>query len=331
MKTYMPSFKNLKYANVTIKKDHHIDLFLDLGIYGITSLEAINGALTFELQVLPGTGSATTRIQRQTIYSGGAFTVYERYYNGTAFGAWVAQTGVSPIVKFVSTVAELEAAIAIQTAGQFIYLQPGEYELTKELTPIVGADGGGLIGLGNVSIVGAAAADSAIHVIAYAAGTFEYTLGGSIEVQGGADKIALKLTNGAISQKVILYVNDDVHFIDNGTGIAVSAVNTGTGAMRIYASCAPGTGWDNMLITPKNADDKFHFRGISFDEDITITAVEIAANFWFENCKVPLGAKVVGGNATEVVNIVNCYTMTGAAVTAVAANTDFPDFSPTVV
>jgi hypothetical protein len=231
----------------------------------------------------------------------------------------------------VGNVMELEAAVALQTAGQFIYLKEGEYVLTEELTPPAAADGGGLIGLGNVTITGADDADSAIHLIAYEAGTFEYTLGGSMGVEGGVDKVGLSITNAGVSQKIIVYINDDVHFIDNGTGVALSAVNTGTGAMRIYASCNLGTGWDTVNITDKNADDKWHFRGISFDTTINVTDAAVADNWWFENCKVPLAADVTGGNATEVVNIVNCYTMTGAAVTAVNASTDFPDFNPTVV
>jgi hypothetical protein len=233
---------------------------------------------------------------------------------------------------FVSTTAELEAAVAAQTAGQFIFLLPGTYVLTKALTPLYAADGGGLIGLGNVTITGAAGADDALHVIAYAGGTMEYTLGGSIEVKGGSGKIACTLTNAGVSQKVILYVQDDVHFIDNGAGVAFAASNTGTGAIRLYATCNLGTGWDTVTVTQKNADDKFHFRGISFDVDLTASATDIAANWWFENCKLAT-ALMKGGHATNVVNVVNCYTMgAGATVTAVNASTDFPNaFAPTVV
>jgi hypothetical protein len=231
---------------------------------------------------------------------------------------------------FVSTTAELEAAVAAQTAGQFIFLYPGTYVLTQALTPLYAGRGGGLIGLGDVTITGAAAADNAINVIAYAGGTMEYTLGGSMEIGGGADKIGCSLTNAGVSQKVILYVRDDVHFIDNGSGIGLAIANTGTGAVRIYATCNLGTGWDNVTVTQKNADDKFHFRGISFDEALTASATNIAANWLFDNCQIA-HAGMAGGHATNVVNVVNCWTIETTAVAAVDA-ADFPDaFNPTIV
>ena len=231
---------------------------------------------------------------------------------------------------FVNTTAELVAAVAAQTAGQFIFLMPGTYVLTGALTPLYAGRGGGLIGLGDVTITGAAGADDALHIIAYAGGTMEYTLGGSIEIEGGANKIACTLTNAGVSQKVILYVRDDVHFIDNGSGIALAAANTGTGAMRIYATVNPGTGWDTITITNKNVDDKWHFRGVSFDETLTAAAVNVADNWLFENCKIA-HAGMAGGHATNVVNVVNCYTIETTAVAAVNA-ADFPDaFNPTIL
>jgi hypothetical protein len=298
-------------------------------VYGILCGEDVNGATEFALIVLSVSDDDDFIIQKQVFSIDGNVSEYNRTFTSGAFSPWI--KGDNNGMFIVNNVTELEAAVALQAAGQFIYLKEGEYVLTEELTPPAAADGGGLIGLGNVSIVGATAADSAIHLIAYAAGTFEYTLGGSMEVGGGTDKVGLSITNAGVSQKIIVYINDDVHFIDNGTGVALSAVNTGTGAMRIYASCNLGTGWDTVNITDKNADDKWHFRGISFDTTINVTDAAVADNWWFESCKVPLAADVTGGNATEVVNIVNCYTMTGAAVTAVNATTDFPDFNPTVV
>lgn len=42
----MPSLTNLKKAVVTISKDHHIDYFLDLGIYG-AAVTAVNSGTDF--------------------------------------------------------------------------------------------------------------------------------------------------------------------------------------------------------------------------------------------------------------------------------------------
>lgn len=240
-------------------------------------------------------------------------------------------SNTSSTVIVVGDVAALEAAVAAQTAGQFIYIKPGEYNLTEELVPTILATGGGLIGMGGVEINGHDDADSAISIVATAAtSTFEYTIGGSLSAKGGTDKIGLHLTNPAISQKTILYIRDEVHFEDNGSGVAFVAANTGTGAMRVYTSCTPGTGWDTVTITNKNADDKWRFRNINFDETITVSDVNVADNWLFQGCQLP-HANVNGGNATNVLNVVNCFTIETAAVAAVDAS-DFPDdFSATIV
>ncbi len=240
-------------------------------------------------------------------------------------------SSTSSTVIVVGDVAALEAAVAAQTAGQYIFIKPGEYQLTEELVPPILATGGGLIGMGGVEILGDDDADSAISIVATAAtSTFEYTLGGLLSFKGGTDKIGLHLTNPAISQKTILYIRGEVHFEDNGSGVAFVAANTGTGAMRVYCSCTQGTGWDTVTITNKNADDKWRFRGINFDETITVAAVNIADNWLFMGCQLP-HANVNGGHATNVLNVVNCFTIETAAVAAVDAS-DFPDaFSATIV
>ncbi len=236
----------------------------------------------------------------------------------------------SPVIV-IGDVTALEAAVAAQTAGQYIQILPGSYQLTEELVPPLLASGGGLIGIGDVEILGAAAADSAISIVGTAAtSTFEYTLAGQLSFKGGADKIGLHLTNPAISQKTILYIRDEVHFEDNGSGVAFAAENTGTGAMRVYCACNEGTGWDTMTITNKNADDKWRFRGINFDETITVAVVAIADNWLFMNCQLP-HANVNGGHASNVLNVVNSYTIETSAVAVVDAS-DFPDaFSATIV
>lgn len=236
----------------------------------------------------------------------------------------------APSLPTVYTVAELEAAVAVQTAGQFIHIAPGEYVLTAQLVIPYAASGGGLIGVGDVSIIGAAAAASALSVIGYAGGTMEYKLGGSIEIKGGANKPGLILSNAAVSQKTILYVEGSVHFIDNGSGVGLAISNTGTGAIRLYATCDFGTGWDTVTVTQKNADDKFHFRGISFDVDLTASATNIAANWLFDNCQLAHAA-MKGGHANNVCNVVNCWTIETAAV-AIPDAADFPDaFAPTIM
>jgi hypothetical protein len=246
----------------------------------------------------------------------------------SALGSSSANTSAASVT--VRSVAELEAAVAAQIAGQVIFLESGEYVLTEQLVIPYAARTGSLIGLGAVTITGAADADSAIKVMGYSTGTMEYTLGGSIEIAGGAGKTGLILSNAAVSQKTILYVQDSVHFIDSGVGVGLAISNTGTGAIRLYACCELGTGWDTITITQKNADDKYHFRGISFDETLTASATDCASNWLFESCQIA-HAGMAGGHANNVVNVVNCWTVETTAVAAVDA-ADFPDaFNPTIL
>ena len=236
----------------------------------------------------------------------------------------------APIVR-VGNVAALEAAVAAQTAGQFIFILPGTYQLTEELVPPILATGGGLIGLGDVEINGHDDADSAISIVATGATSpFEYTLGGFLSFKGGTNKIGLHLTNPAIDQKTILYIRDSVHFEDNGSGVAFVAVNTETDGMRVYVTCNPGTGWDSVNITNKSDLDKWHFRGIDFEGTFTAANVSIADSWLFQDCKL-IHTGMDGGNSTNVLNVVNCYKIQTTAAGAVEA-ADFPNgFSPGIV
>jgi hypothetical protein len=212
----------------------------------------------------------------------------------------------------VTNVAELEAAVAAQTAGQFIYLAPGTYNLTKSLGILVAADGGGLIGEGIVVINGIAAADEAIKInTALATGTFEYTIGGGIETKGGSGKIALKIVNGSSTQKTIVYVNGTANFLDNAAGKAVSIVNTGTGAIRFYVN-GQGQGFDSIAITPAVADDRFTFNNISIDEIMVIAATpDVAAHYFFSNCRIKHEG-ITGGGAASVKSAAYCWTEAAA-------------------
>jgi hypothetical protein len=224
-------------------------------------------------------------------------------------------------IVYVDTVADLQAAVTAQTAGQWIVILPGDYVLTASLTIPLLADGGGLIGLHGVTIEGAAAVDQAILIAtADATGTFEYTLKGDLEIGGGENKIGLKITNGASTQKTIVYIEGSAHCIDNGTGAAISCVNTGTGAVRLYVN-GTGQGFDTIGITPKVADDRFIFNNISFDETFTAGAAAVACYFVFKNCQVNKTG-MAGGHATQVWSAINCWTE-ASGVVALAAASDF--------
>jgi hypothetical protein len=230
---------------------------------------------------------------------------------------------------YVNTVAELEAAVTAQIAGQFIFVGSGNYVLTEALTIPLSASGGGLVAVGPVTITGAADEDEAILIDpAVAAGTFEYTLQGFNSIKGGANKIGVHILNTTIAKKVNLYLKQ-TNLHDNGTGKALTAVNSdGSNAIRIYAE-GPGE-IDGIAYTPKDSGDRVVFRDYNIDQNIVVAAVDCTATFKFIGCKLP-HAGVTGGHANNVISVINCWTEETENVPVIPDAADFPDaFNPTI-
>jgi hypothetical protein len=232
-------------------------------------------------------------------------------------------------VKTVSTAAELQNAIADQVSGQTIRMLPGTYTLTAQISIPLAASGGRLEAPnGGVSIIGAASVDSAFLINpAVSSATFEYTMAGIGSIKGGANKIGIKIANTAITKKVLLMLND-CYLEDNGTGAALSAVNTdGSNAIRIYMT---GGAVDSVDFVPKDNGDRMYFTGVDIDQAMDVTAVDVTAEFKFKDCKLP-HALIRGGHANNICNVINCYTIETTAAAAADAS-DFPDaFNPTIV
>lgn len=275
-----------------------------------------------------------TRAKFITKYSGkhyGDVKSLENKMADVAGEIYDAQSKIGDSMPVVSTVAELEAAVAAQTANQVIMVLAGTYTLTESLSILLAASGGKLVALGQVNIVGAADADEAILVNpASASGTFEYTFEGFDSIKGGADKIGLNIKNVNIGKKINVYLKQcNLH--DNGTGKALTAVNTdGSNAIRIYADGGQMSEIDGIAYTPKDAGDRVIFRGYNIDQDIVVAAVDVAATFMFIGCKLP-HAGVTGGHATNVCSVANCWTEATAFVPVLPDVSDFPDaFSATI-
>lgn len=238
------------------------------------------------------------------------------------------QAGGGATIKEVSSAAELQAAVAAQTAGQTIRVMPGAYVLTDTLELLLAASGGTLEAVGEVSITGAAGEDQAILINpAVATGTFSYTIKGFDSIKGGANKIGINIKNTTIAKKIVLELID-CYVEDNGSGKALSAVDTdGSNAIRIYMT---GGAIDTVLYTPKDNSGRLYFTDVDIDENMTVTAVDCTAEFRFKGCKLP-HAGIGGGHANNICNVISCYTIETAAAAAADAS-DFPDaFNPTFV
>ena len=251
------------------------------------------------------------------------------WYIIDGIGSWTEESQTAPLVVRVDNVTDLEIAVAAQVANQTIELMPGDYVLTESLSIPLAASGGGLVAVGAVTITGAAAADEAILVDpAVATGTFEYTLQGFNSIKGGANKIGLHVLNTSIGKKVNVYLKQ-TNLHDNGTGKALTAVNSdGSNAIRIYAD-GPGE-IDGIAFTPKDAGDRLVMTGYNIDQNLVVAAVDVAATFFFKNCRIPHEG-MTGGHATNVISVANCWTEAVYAVPVIPDASDFPDaFSATI-
>lgn len=234
-----------------------------------------------------------------------------------------------PMPRFVNTVAQLEAAVAAQAEGQFIFIHPGEYNLTESLNILLTAKYGGLIGLGSVEIKGHDDADEAILINpAVSTGTFGYSLRG-MSVQGGTDKIGLHVLNEATTKKVNVYINQ-VDFEDNGSGQAIKILNSdGSNAIRLYMD-GPGS-VDTIHWTPKDTGDRLTLNSYHIEENFVGVSVNVVATLFFSNCKIPHNG-ITGGHASNVLSFVGCWTENTSYVPVAVDGSDQPDnFSGTIL
>jgi hypothetical protein len=235
----------------------------------------------------------------------------------------------SKTIVTVGDVAAFEAAVAVQTENQTIEVLPGDYVLTKSLSIPLAATGGGILGIGRVSITGAAAADEAILINpAVATATFEYSLE-NLSIKGGENKIGLHVKNTATTKKVNVYINR-VDLEDNGTGKALTVVNSdGSNAIRIYMD-GPGE-IDGIAHTPKDTGDRLTIHNYSINENLVAAVVDVVATYFFANCKLPHEG-ITGGHANNVISTVGCWTEATEYVPVAVDASDFPGaFSATIL
>lgn len=238
------------------------------------------------------------------------------------------QSRYSTIVR-VKTVKELETAIASQRYQQIIEIEAGVYQLTKSNPLVAAARYGVMRGIGDVQIDGKVGADNCFEVNpAESGGTYKYTFD-NIRVRGAASKPGVYVDNENVGSKILLVFRD----CSLGGTPAIDQDHTDTSeAIRIYCD-----GWrgdkryqGELHFTPASADDRYIFKGVEFGADLVVASVAVACNFKFIYCQLPFEG-VTGGNATNICNVVKCWTIETDDVVA-AADTDFPDdFSPTKI
>ena len=243
-----------------------------------------------------------------------------------------AVTGVKvnlPCLVRVSTVAELEAALAAQTSRQVIEISAGIYNLTKSNPLPVAASYGVLRGIGDVEINGADSPDEAIKVNpAAGTGTFKYTFD-NIRFRGATAKAGITIDNENIGHKVVVVFRN----CSLGGTPAVDLNHTSaTEEIKLYCD-----GWKgdkryqgSIDIAPGNADDRFVFKGVELAGGLVGGTADKACHYLFRSC-ILKHEGITGGHASNVVGVWNCVTIASGVISLPDVN-DFPNaFSATIL
>ena len=235
-----------------------------------------------------------------------------------------AVTGIKlglPCLVRVSTVAELEAALAAQTSREVIEVSAGIYNLTKSNSIPLAASYGVLRGIGDVEINGLAGIDEAIKINpAAGTGTFKYTFD-DIRFRGATGKAGITIDNENIGHKVVTVFRN----CSLGGTPAVDLLHT-SDATEIKLYC---DGWKgdrryqgSIDITPGSADDRFVFKGVELAGGMAIGTAAKACHILWRNCIMKKTNGVTGGNAANITAAIGCITYVDGVAVA-AADTDF--------
>jgi len=215
-----------------------------------------------------------------------------------------------------------KALTAVTASRKTIMVFPGEYEEEASLTwPSIG--GISINGMGGeVTIVGTSGETEVIEIDpTVQTATFEATLSNlSISAPDGVNGITFD--NNTVGRKINLHLNNVAFENDTETDKAINVVHTQAGeAMRIYCDGLRKIIEGLVYIAPKNVDDRFTFTGMQFDGGIEFGTTTIASVSTFKNCIVK-DAGGAGGQDTQILNILNCQSLTGTTYAA-AALADF--------
>ena len=111
---------------------------------------------------------------------------------------------------------------------------------------------------------------------------------------------------------------------DTDTNQSLDVVHHGTTqAMRVYCDGMRNIIEDLVYIAPQNADNRFYiFTNMQFDGGIQFGTATIASVSTFKNC-IMKDAGGIGGQDTQILNVLNCHSLTGTTYAICSSAIDF--------
>lgn len=212
-----------------------------------------------------------------------------------------------------------KALAAVTTSRKTIMVMPGEYTEAASLTwPSV--TGISITGVGgDVTIAGTGGETQVVSINpTFSASTFEATLADlTISAPDGVKGIVFD-NEHTTGRKYNLYLRNVGIDADTDTDQSLDVVHTTTTeAMRVYADGLRNIIEGLVYIAPKNTDDRFTFSNLQFDGGIQFGTATIASVSTFFNCIMKDGGGV-GGQDTQILNSLGCYSLTGTTYAAAA-------------
>ena len=226
--------------------------------------------------------------------------------------------------SMIGPYATITKALSVVTASRkTIMVFPGEYVETLALVwpNVTGVSINGFGG--DVTIVGTSGQTEVVLINpTFSASTFEATLSNlTISAPDGVKGIVFNNQN-TTGRKFNLYLHNVGIDADTDTDQSLDVVHTTTTqAMRVYCDGQRNIIEGLVYIAPQNADDRFTFTNMQFDGGIQFGTATIASVSTFKNC-IMKDAGGSGGQDTQILNVLNCHSLTGTTY-AIAALNDF--------
>jgi hypothetical protein len=216
---------------------------------------------------------------------------------------------------FKASYTTIDLACAALANSDILKIKSGEYTLTAAID-ITKTDVQ-IIGEGNVTIVGAAAADYCFKTVFGAITSTKGITFKNITLDHGDDATqqGIRIENTSATGRINVYLDNVSGESDGGDTLHVDHAAAGA-AIRLYAT--GGTYEGPVNFTVKNTDDRIRFEGSTLRGGLVTSADDIAMEIELWNCKI-LAAGVTGGHASQLVYAMYCISETDANPNVYAA------------
>ena len=216
-----------------------------------------------------------------------------------------------------------KALTQVTTARKTIMAMPGTYTETLSLTwpSIDGVSINGVLGHGDgVTIKGTTGQTDVISINpTVQTATFEATIS-NVTVDAPTGVKGITFNNTSVAKKINLYLKNVPIEMQTETDKALDIVHTdAANAMRVYATGQKNIVEGLLYIEPKNTDDRFDFTNYQFDGGMQFGTTTIASVSTFKDC-ILKDAGGSGGQDTQILVSMGCYSLTGTTYAAAALN-----------